>query len=79
MYKLAIKISLDKKFKKLQKKDKDTLRLINRKVKDILDDPYRFKPLRKPLQNIKKSSCWGILRVNLPDQSKRKNSYAFRF
>ena len=24
--------------------------LIDRKVQEILDDPYRFKPLRKPLQ-----------------------------
>jgi len=51
VYKLAIKESLDKKFKKLQRKDMETLRLIDRKVQDILTDPYRFKPLRKPLQN----------------------------
>ena len=49
MYRLAIKEKLDKKFKKLQKKDKEMLRLIERKVQDILEDPYRFKPLRKPL------------------------------
>jgi len=51
MYHLAIKISLDKKFQKLQKKNKELLRLINNKVNDILENPYRFKPLRKPLQN----------------------------
>ena len=51
MYKLAVKESLDKKFKRLQKKNKEMLRLIDRKVQDILEDPYRFKPLRKPLQN----------------------------
>jgi len=50
---------LDKKFKKIQKKDKITLRLINRKVKDILDDPYRFKPLRKPLQNKRRVHVGG--------------------
>jgi mRNA-degrading endonuclease RelE of RelBE toxin-antitoxin system len=49
MYKLAIKEKLDKKFKELQKKDKEMLRLIERKVRDILEDPYCFKPLRKPL------------------------------
>jgi mRNA interferase RelE/StbE len=27
------------------------LRLVEKKVKDILIDPYRFKPLRKPMQN----------------------------
>ncbi len=51
MYSLTIKESLDKKFKKLQRKDKELLRLIDRKVQDILADPHRFKPLRKPLQN----------------------------
>ena len=51
MYKLAIKEKLDRKFKKLRKKDRELLVLIGRKVREILDNPYRFKPLRKPLQN----------------------------
>jgi len=51
MYSLVIKESLDKKFKKLAKKDKEMLRIIDRKINDILANPYRFKPLRKPLQN----------------------------
>ena len=59
MYTLAIKESLDKKFKKLQKKDKEMLRLIERKVQDILEDPYRFKPLRKPLQNKRRVHVGG--------------------
>jgi len=50
MYKFAVKESLDKKFRKLKKKDREMLMLIDRKVQEILDDPYRFKPLRKPLQ-----------------------------
>ena len=41
MYKLAIKKNLDP----------DISGLIDRKVQEILDNPYRFKPLRKPLQN----------------------------
>jgi YafQ family addiction module toxin component len=59
MYKLAVKGSLDKKFKKLQKKDKEMLRLINRKVQDILEEPHRFKPLRKPLQNKRRVHVGG--------------------
>jgi len=51
VYRLAVKENLDKNFKKLQKKDKEILRIIERKVQDILGDPYRFKPLRRPLQN----------------------------
>ena len=58
-YNLAIKESLDKKFKKLQKKDMEMLRLIDRKVQDILADPYRFKPLKKPLQNKRRVHIGG--------------------
>jgi mRNA-degrading endonuclease RelE of RelBE toxin-antitoxin system len=46
MYKLAVKESLDRKFKRLRTKDKELLRLVEKKVNDILVDPYRFKPLR---------------------------------
>ena len=59
MYKLAIKESLDKKFKKFQKKDKELLRLIDKKVQDILEKPNRFKPLRKPLQNKRRVHVGG--------------------
>jgi YafQ family addiction module toxin component len=59
VYKLAIKESLDKKFKKLQKKDKEMLRLIYKKVQDMLEDPYLFKPLRKPLQNKRRVHVGG--------------------
>ena len=59
MHKLAVKKSLDRKFKRLQKKDKEILRLINKKVHDILEDPYRFKPLKKPLQNKRRVHIGG--------------------
>ena len=35
------------------------LQLINRKVMDILEDPHRFKPLRKPLQNKRRVHIGG--------------------
>ena len=59
MYKLAIKENLDRKFKKLKKKDREMLLLIDRKVQEILDNPYRFKPLRKPLQNKRRVHIGG--------------------
>jgi len=59
VYRLAVKENLDKKFKKLQKLNKETLRLIDRKVQDILEKPYRFKPLRKPLQNKRRVHIGG--------------------
>ena len=59
MYRLAIKEQLDRKFQKIQKKDKDMIRIITRKVQDILIDPYRFKPLKKPLQNKRRLHIGG--------------------
>ena len=51
VYNLELKKSVYETFKKLEKKDKTSLKIISRKLKDILQDPYRFKPLRAPLQN----------------------------
>ncbi|MGR3302834.1 MAG: type II toxin-antitoxin system mRNA interferase toxin, RelE/StbE family [Candidatus Scalindua sp.] len=59
MYKLAIKESLDKKFKKLHRKDKKLLLLIEKKVQNILAEPHRFKPLRKHLQNKRRVHVGG--------------------
>ena len=70
MYKLAIKESLDNKFKKQEKKDKEMLRLIDRKVQDILEDPYRFKALRKPLQNKRRVHVGGPSSTLLTEQTR---------
>jgi len=35
------------------------LELIDKKVLEILDNPYRFKPLKKPLQNKKRVHIGG--------------------
>jgi len=58
MYELAVKETLDRKFNKLKKKDREMLMLTDSKVKDILD-PYRFKPLKKPLQNKRRVHVGG--------------------
>ncbi|MDI6755045.1 MAG: type II toxin-antitoxin system mRNA interferase toxin, RelE/StbE family [Thermodesulfobacteriota bacterium] len=79
MYRLAIKEKLDKKFKKLQKKDKEILQLIERKVQDILEDPYQFKPLRKPLQNKRRVHIGGpfILIYEINEEEKRITLFDF--
>lgn len=59
MYRLAIKEGLDKKLKKLKRKDPELLQMIERKVQDILEEPHHFKPLRKPLQNKRRVHIGG--------------------
>ncbi len=68
-----------KDFRRLQKKDKEMLRLINRKVQDILEDPYRFKPLRKPLQNKRRVHVGGSLVLIYEINEKEKIVMLFDF
>lgn len=79
MYNLAVKESLDKKFKKLRKKDRGMLILIGRKVQDILADPYRFKPLRKPLQNKRRVHVGGsfVLTYEINEEKKLVTLFDF--
>ena len=45
-YNLCISEELNKKFDKLSKKNKKQLEIINKKVQQILENLYHFKPLR---------------------------------
>jgi len=45
-YSLEIEEHTDREFRKLAKKDKVQLEIINKKVQEILENPYHFKPLR---------------------------------
>ena len=45
-YKLEISEQLDRIFDKLSKKDKLQFEILSKKIKEILEDPYKFKPLR---------------------------------
>lgn len=53
MYELKIKPDLDKLFKKMRKRELGTLQTINKKVKEIRQNPQHYKNLRKPLEDWK--------------------------
>jgi len=50
MYSLEVKAGVDRTFRRMAKKDRTRLESVERKVVEILEDPYRFKPLRTPMQ-----------------------------
>ena len=54
MYELALRNTVDKAFSKLSKKDPTLMRAVARKIDEILEDPHRFKNLRRPLQHLKR-------------------------
>ena len=46
MYSLDTKPDVDKIFSKLSKKDPKQMKIIFRKIKQIVENPYHFKPLK---------------------------------
>lgn len=54
MYKLIILPVVDRTFKKLEKKDKNQLFAVNRKLQQLQENPHLGKPLHFPLQNMRR-------------------------
>lgn len=50
MYLLDLREKVKEKFHKMEKKEKKQLDIINKKVLQIRDDPYRFKPLNNTMK-----------------------------
>lgn len=54
MYELELSEKIDKIFTKLSKRNIKQLEIINKKVQQILQNPYHFKPLKNELKNIRR-------------------------
>ena len=54
MYSLEIEEEVFKAFKKLAKKDKKQLEAMNKKIDQILTEPFQFKPLKYPLDGLRR-------------------------
>ena len=54
MYNLEVEEVVFKAFKKLLRKDRKQLEALNKKIEQILVDPYQFKPLKHPLEGLRR-------------------------
>ena len=54
MYILEIEEEVFREFKKLTKKDRKHLEALNKKIEQILNDPFQFKPLKHPLDGLRR-------------------------
>ena len=54
LYSLEIEGEVSKTFRKLLKKDRKQLEAVNKKIQQILTDPYQFKPLKHPLEGLRR-------------------------
>jgi YafQ family addiction module toxin component len=52
LYSLEIEEEVFRAFKKLMKKDKVQLEAVNKKIEQILTNPFQFKPLKHPLEGL---------------------------
>lgn len=53
-YTLEINYRVDKAFKRLEKRDKNQLLKIRKKLVQILQNPYHFKPLRNEMYGFRR-------------------------
>jgi YafQ family addiction module toxin component len=54
LYSLEVEEEVSKTFKRLFKKDRKQLEAVNKKVEEILIDPFAFKPLRHPMEGLRR-------------------------
>jgi YafQ family addiction module toxin component len=54
LYSLEVEEEVYRAFKKLAKKDRTHLEAINKKIEQILNDPLQFKPLKHPLDGLRR-------------------------
>ena len=54
MYSIETETKIDEIFKKLKKKNPKQLEIIFKKVKQILENPYHFKPLRGDMKGARR-------------------------
>ena len=54
MYRLLLRKSVERIFRKMAKRQPEQLRRIQSKLEEIVTDPHRFKNLRAPLQRLRR-------------------------
>jgi YafQ family addiction module toxin component len=62
---------VDRIFKKLRKKDLAQFEALCRKINDILENPQQFKPLRSPMQHMRRVHIGSFVLVYDIDEVKK--------
>ena len=62
---------VDKIFKKLQKKDSGQFEAVSKKVNQILENPERFKPLKSPMEHMRRVHVGSFVLVYDVDEPRK--------
>jgi YafQ family addiction module toxin component len=71
MYRLFLRRSVERTFRKLAKRDPKQLRAIRSKLDDIRENPHRFKNLRAPLQHLRRVHIESFVLVYSIDEEQK--------
>ncbi|MEM2192383.1 MAG: type II toxin-antitoxin system RelE/ParE family toxin [Candidatus Hadarchaeales archaeon] len=71
MYSLEIRESVDRIFRKLAKKDKRQMLAVVKKIEQVCANPYHFKPLRAPMQHLRRVHVGSFVLVYSVDEKRR--------
>jgi len=73
MYSVAFRKSIEKEFQRMAKRNPKRLEMILNKIEEILENPHRYKNLRKPLQHLKRVHIGGsfVLVFSVDEENKR--------
>lgn len=70
-YKQELSTTIYRKFKKLAKKDRVAFEAVAKKVEQILKNPYQFKPLRFPMEGLRRVQLGSfVLTYKIEEASK---------
>jgi len=62
---------VDRIFKKLRKKDSTQFEAISKRISDILENPQQSKPLRSPMQNMRRVHLGSFVLVYDIDEERK--------
>ncbi len=71
MYSLEVKEGVDRTFRRMAGKNPARLASVRRKVEEVLADPHRFKPLRAPMEGMRRVHVGPFVLVYQVDERRK--------
>jgi len=71
LYSLEVVEKVDKIFKKLSRKDPEHFTALSKKVQEILINPQQFKPLKAPMQHMRRIHVGSFVLVYDVNEAKK--------
>jgi len=71
MYSLEVREHVDRSFRKIAKRDPHQMEVLGKKIREILEDPHRFKPMHFPLSGMRRLHFGSFVLLYSIDEQRR--------